>query len=131
MQPKKGKLGEFNYYFINGIKVVFEAYSYDEIKANIKTHVNIIHLHSKIDSSAYLEYDSVCLQANKPVSVMMLHNYQEKKEAHRQKTQQDKTTLKIELYSGQVMSLAALLSPTPTLGQGVGLSPSFPHRIPQ
>lgn len=74
MQTKGGKLEEFNDYFINGSKVFFEAQSYNRIKANIKTHVNILNVHSKNDDSAYLKYNSVCAQANKSISVMMLHS---------------------------------------------------------
>lgn len=90
MQLKEGNRGEFNTYFTKRSKVVSEAWSYDEIKAIIKTHVNFIHLHSsKNDDSAYIEYE--CLSSsNKPVSVRVVHNYPSSKvEVHRQK--QNKT----------------------------------------
>lgn len=58
--------------------MVYEALSYDEIKENIKTYVNFIHVHSKNDDSAYFEYNSVCAQANKSINVMMLHNSSKK-----------------------------------------------------
>lgn len=55
MQPNRGKLEEFNVYFTNGSKVGFEAQSYDEIKANIKTHFNFTHIHSKNGDSAHTD----------------------------------------------------------------------------
>lgn len=57
MQPNRGNLEEFNVYFTNGSKVSFEAQSYNEIKANIKTHFNFIHVHSKNGDSAHTDYE--------------------------------------------------------------------------
>lgn len=47
-----GRPGEFNDYFTNFSKVVFEVYRYDEIEARIKLMFNFIHIYSKNGDSA-------------------------------------------------------------------------------